>query len=111
MPYPRRNSSRRTLDLGATALDHPIKIDVVIERVGPDDVVVVRIREPHRDPGGTIDVTCDGFEANRAGSRVGTALTEGTANFLLNRRMNKSQADALVATLRRFAASGSLHRL
>jgi hypothetical protein len=29
----------------------------------------------------------------------------------VNRRMNKSQADALVATLRRFAASGSLHRL
>jgi hypothetical protein len=23
--------------------------------------------------------------------RVGTAITEGTANFLLNRRMNKSQ--------------------
>jgi len=27
----------------------------------------------------------------RAGLRVGTALTEGTANFLVNRRMNKSQ--------------------
>ena len=27
----------------------------------------------------------------RAGMRVGTALTEGTANFLVNRRMNKSQ--------------------
>ena len=25
------------------------------------------------------------------GLRVGTALTEGTANFLVNRRMNKSQ--------------------
>jgi len=30
-------------------------------------------------------------ERHRAGSRVGTALTEGTANFLVNRRMNKSQ--------------------
>jgi hypothetical protein len=27
----------------------------------------------------------------RAGLRVGTALTEGTTNFLVNRRMNKSQ--------------------
>ena len=30
-------------------------------------------------------------ERQRAGLRVGTAITEGTANFLVNRRMNKSQ--------------------
>jgi hypothetical protein len=30
-------------------------------------------------------------ERNRAGPRVGTALTEGTATFLVNRRMNKAQ--------------------
>ena len=30
-------------------------------------------------------------ERHRAGLRVGMALTEGTANFLVNRRMNKSQ--------------------
>jgi hypothetical protein len=30
-------------------------------------------------------------ERHRAGLRVGTALSEGTANFLVNRRMNKSQ--------------------
>ena len=30
-------------------------------------------------------------ERHRAGLRVGTALTEGTANFLVNRRMNTSQ--------------------
>ena len=30
-------------------------------------------------------------ERHRAGVRVGTAITEGTANFLVNRRMNKSQ--------------------
>src|SRR5271166_2368219 len=29
--------------------------------------------------------------SHRAGLRVGTALTEATANFLVNRRMNKSQ--------------------
>jgi hypothetical protein len=28
---------------------------------------------------------------HRAGQRVGTALAEGTANFLVNRRMNKMQ--------------------
>jgi len=30
-------------------------------------------------------------ERHHAGLRVGTAITEGTANFLVNRRMNKSQ--------------------
>ena len=30
-------------------------------------------------------------ERHRASLRVGTAITEGTANFLVNRRMNKSQ--------------------
>jgi hypothetical protein len=30
-------------------------------------------------------------ERHRAGQRLGTSLTEGTANFLVNRRMNKSQ--------------------
>jgi hypothetical protein len=30
-------------------------------------------------------------ECHRAGLRVGTAITEGTANFLVNRRMNKLQ--------------------
>ena len=30
-------------------------------------------------------------ERHRAGLRVGTSITEGTANFLINRRMNKSQ--------------------
>ena len=30
-------------------------------------------------------------ERHGAGLRVGTAITEGTTNFLVNRRMNKSQ--------------------
>ena len=33
----------------------------------------------------------DYAERHRAGLRVGTSLTEGTANFLVNRRMAKSQ--------------------
>jgi hypothetical protein len=43
----------------------------------------------------TLDSTfirsCEEGERHRAGLRVGTALTEGTANFLVNRRMAKSQ--------------------
>jgi hypothetical protein len=30
-------------------------------------------------------------ERHRVGLRVGASITEGTANFLVNRRMNKSQ--------------------
>ena len=41
--------------------------------------------------GGQSDRLVDYGERHRAGLRVGTALTEGTANFLVNRRMNKSQ--------------------
>ena len=50
-------------------------------------------------------------ERHRAGLRVGTAITEGTANFLVNRRMNKSPANALVATRSRPPAPGSLRGL
>ena len=37
------------------------------------------------------DWLVDYAERHRAGLRVGTAITEGTVNFLVNRRMNKSQ--------------------
>jgi hypothetical protein len=40
---------------------------------------------------GQSDRLIDHGDRHRAGLRVGTALTEGTANFLVNRRMNKSQ--------------------
>jgi hypothetical protein len=35
-------------------------------------------------------------ERHRAGLRVGTALTEGTANFLVNRRRTRRGADLLL---------------
>jgi hypothetical protein len=42
---------------------------------------------------------------HRAGLRVGTAITEGTANFLVNRRMNKSyQAPRLLTYWRPYSA-------
>jgi hypothetical protein len=37
------------------------------------------------------DWTVNYAQRHRAGLRVGAAITEGTANFLVNRRMNKSQ--------------------
>ncbi len=40
---------------------------------------------------GQSDRLVDCGERHRAGLRVGTAVTEGTANFLVNRRMNTSQ--------------------
>jgi hypothetical protein len=40
---------------------------------------------------GQSDWLVDYAERYRAGLRVGTAITEGTAHFLVNRRMNKSQ--------------------
>jgi len=40
---------------------------------------------------GQCDRLVDYGERHRAGLRVGTALTEGTANFLVNCRMTKSQ--------------------
>ncbi|WP_043366696.1 ISKra4 family transposase [Belnapia sp. F-4-1] len=40
---------------------------------------------------GQSDRLADYGERHRAGLRVGTALTEGTINFLMNRRMAKSQ--------------------
>jgi hypothetical protein len=42
-------------------------------------------------PTGHSDWLVNYTERHRAGLRVGTAITEGTANFLVNRRMHKCQ--------------------
>jgi hypothetical protein len=55
-----------------------VQAGVALDR-GPDDVRAV-VDGPH-----------DLSAGSRAGLRVGTSITEGTANFLVNRRMNKSQ--------------------
>jgi phage-related protein len=46
-------------------------------------------------------------ERYRAGLRVGTAITEGTANFLVNRRMNKSHMWTAPSLQDVFAVFGS----
>src|SRR3954447_20377290 len=40
---------------------------------------------------GQSDWTVNYAERHHAGLRVGTSITEGTANFLVNHRMNKAQ--------------------
>ena len=49
------------------------------------------LHAPHSYLIGQSDWLVNYAERHRAGLRVGTAITEGTANFLVNRRMNKSQ--------------------
>jgi hypothetical protein len=49
-------------------------------------------------------------ERHRGGLRIGTAITGTTANFLVNRRMYKSQ-QMMVATRHRSSAAGSSCRL
>jgi hypothetical protein len=49
---------------------------------------------------------------HRAGLRVGTSITEGTANFLVNRRMNKSHmwtAPSLQGVLQCFDQIACVH--
>jgi hypothetical protein len=60
---------------------------------------------------GQSDWTVNYARRHRAGLRVGTAITEATANFLVNRRMNKIATDALVATRFRPPAAGTRRRL
>jgi hypothetical protein len=54
-------------------------------------------------------------QRHRAGLRVGTAITEGAANFLVNRRMNKSQhvagRDKGPISCSKFAARSTMARL
>ena len=45
----------------------------------------------HAELAGQSDWLVNHAERHRAGLRVGTALTEGTANFLVSRRMAKAQ--------------------
>jgi hypothetical protein len=59
--------------------------------VAPSRKLWTALRALDRYLVGQSDRLVDYGERHRAGLRVGTALTEGTANFLVNRRMNKSQ--------------------
>jgi hypothetical protein len=59
--------------------------------VGPSRKLWTALRALNDYLTGQSDWLVNYAERHRAGQRVGTALTEGTANFLVNRRMAKSQ--------------------
>jgi len=59
--------------------------------IAPSRKVWTALQALHRYLAGQSTWLADYAERHRAGLRVGTAITEGTANFLVNRRMNKSQ--------------------
>ena len=51
-------------ELLALALHHAIEADIVFERVGSNDVIVIRCSQPDRDPAGLIDLARDRLEAD-----------------------------------------------
>ena len=52
-------------DLLPSAIHDAVETDVVFERVGAGDVVVVSVGEPHRDASRLIDLAGDRLEVNR----------------------------------------------
>src|SRR5664279_1210176 len=60
-----------------------------IARCGPDNQPINAITRDNRT-----------YRRDRAGLRVGTAITEGTSGFLVNRRMNKSNHQDVVFVVR-----------
>ena len=61
------------------------------QSIAPSRKLWTALRELHRYLAGQSAWLVNYAERHRAGMRVGTSITEGTANFLVNRRMNKSQ--------------------
>jgi hypothetical protein len=59
--------------------------------IAPSSKVWTALHAPDGYLSGQSDWMVNYAERHRAGLRVGTAITEGTANFLVNQRMNKSQ--------------------
>lgn len=59
--------------------------------IAPSRKLWMALRELHKYLAGQSAWLVNYAERHRAGLRVGTAITEGTANFLVNHRMNKSQ--------------------
>ena len=65
MPCVRRYPVADAFDLATRALDHPVKIDIVLKRIRADDIVIILIHQPDRDAGRAIDRAGDGIEADR----------------------------------------------
>src|SRR6266550_2613034 len=65
VPLIRRNLGVGAFDLRSLAFDHMIETDIVLERIGAHDVVVVGIAEPDGDAASLIDFPGNRLESNR----------------------------------------------
>src|SRR4029078_12714300 len=63
MPFVRRYLDVGAFELFALALDHAIESDVILQRVGAHDVIVVSIADTDCDTTCLIDLAGDGLEA------------------------------------------------
>src|SRR4051812_7593132 len=64
MPNARRHLRGGAGELLAVALDHPVDAHVVLERVRPHEVVVVRVPEPDGEPTGPVTPAGNSLEAH-----------------------------------------------
>src|SRR5687768_8135540 len=64
LPHPGRYLDVDTRELLPFAVYHLVETDVVLERVGPGDVVVVRLLEPDHQARRLVDLSRDGLEAH-----------------------------------------------
>jgi hypothetical protein len=90
-PYVKRGKTDAA-DAEAIAVMHHFRGEADSRRsVAPSRKLSTALRALNDYLLGQSDWLVNYAERHRAGQRVGTALTEGTANFLVNRRMAKSQ--------------------
>lgn len=64
MPRVAGNFCVYAVNLLATTLDDSVKADVVFERIGADNVVIVRVDNSDRDPSCLVGASGDGIEAH-----------------------------------------------
>src|SRR6516162_7785029 len=65
MPLPLGDFGIEALDLLAPTVHDPVEANIVLERVGTDDVVIIWGGEPHHDAAGLVDFAGDRLEAHR----------------------------------------------
>ena len=63
MPNVAGNFGVHTVNLLATTLNDPVKADVVLKRIGANNVIVVRIDNTNRNSPCLVDTTGNGLEA------------------------------------------------
>src|SRR6476619_1410923 len=63
MPNVAGNLGVHAVNLLATTLNDPVKADVILERIGANDVIVVRIGNTNRDTRCLVDTAGNGLEA------------------------------------------------